>query len=327
VALHRNDSRQNGLQFRLRESLKRLHCPLAWLIKRKAGGVTVTLGVAYLSVLAHERNRQSQAQALRSQSRVLNAILEPDPISPPRSRAELAREERSTFVEAAKDRWNEEVENAVRWVQRTDWNEVREGIEDSVSRLLGRGLQKSREGIEGVEKQAGPKVQEAIERSRETGRHSIDAAAVGIDRAASAAISGVEKAGVEAKDSARRVVASAKDQVQQTGAKAGAHDAAEAIRRSGGTVDAARSAVRGAISKGIEKGREALGISQDGVGLGEENLESKEQLSSLSSTSAVEKALQERYQRRPEKSVEDALAERYTPIDARDNTVSGVYNK
>jgi altered-inheritance-of-mitochondria protein 5 len=239
------------------------------------------------------------------------------------------------------------VENAVRWVQRTDWNEVREGIEDSVSRLLGRGLQKSREGIEEVEKQAGPKVQEAIERSRETGRHSIDAAAVGIDRAASAAISGVEKAGFEAKESARRVVASAKGQLQQTGAKAadyrdvaiaradkaaadtkaGAQDAAEAIRRSGGTVDAARSAVRGAISKGIEKGREALGITQNGVGLGKENLESKEQLSSLSSTSAVEKALQERYQRRPEKSVEDALAERYKPIDARDNTVSGVYNK
>jgi len=88
------------------------------------------------------------------------------PLPPPQSRAELAREERSTLLEAAKDRWNDEVENAVRWVQRTDWNEVREGMEGAVSRLLGSGLQKSREGIEEAEKQATPKVQEAVDRSK-----------------------------------------------------------------------------------------------------------------------------------------------------------------
>jgi altered-inheritance-of-mitochondria protein 5 len=339
----RSNRYQNGLHFWLCRSRKPFHCPFTftWLIQCKAGGVTVTLGVAYLTVLAHERNRQAQAQALRSQSRVLNTLCEPEPISPPRSRAELAREERSTLTETAKDRWNEEVENAVRWVQRKDWNEVRGSLEDSVSRLLGGGLQKSREGIDEVEKQAGPKVQEAIDRSRAAGKSGVDAAAAGIDRAAAAAISGTERAGDEAKKSARKVATSSKEQLQQTGAKAAdyrdaarastdkaaaeaktsAHDAADAIRSSGGTVDAARSAVRGVISKGIEKGREALGKAQNTIGLVEEKLGSKAQPPTLSSLSAVEKAFQERYEKRPEKSVEEALAERYKPIDAKDNTV------
>jgi len=91
----------------------------------KTGGVTLTLGIAYLTVLAHERNRQAQAQQLRSQSRVLTGLLDPAPIPPPQTRADLAREERGTLIETAKDRWNEEVESAVRWVQRTDLNDVR----------------------------------------------------------------------------------------------------------------------------------------------------------------------------------------------------------
>lgn len=277
--------------------------------------------MAYLTVLAHERNRQAQAQALRSQARVLNTLYELEPISPPRSRAELAREERSTLTEIAKDRWNEEIENAVRWVQRTDWNEVRGNLEDSVSRLLGGGLQKSREGIDEVERQTGPKVQEAIDRRRAAGKSGVDAAAAGIDRAAAAAVSGAERAGDEAKKSARKVTASTKEQFEETGAKISAHDAADAIRSSGGTVDAARSAVRGVISKGIEKGREALGKAQDGIALVEEKLGSNAQPSAPTSLSAVEKALKERYEKQPEKSVEEALAERYKPIDAKDNTV------
>lgn len=333
----------HGLHFWLCRSRKPLHCPFTftWLIQCKAGGVTVTLGVAYLTVLAHERNRQAQAQALRSQSRVLNTLCEPEPILPPQSRAELAREERSTLTETAKDRWNEEVENAVRWVQRKDWNEVRESLEGSVARLLGGGLQKSRDGIDEAEKLAGPKVQEAIDRSRAAGKSGVDAAAAGIDRAAATAISGVEKASDEAKKSARRVATSSKEQLQQTGSKAAdsrdaarastykaavdaktsAHDAADAIRSSGGTVDAARSAVRGVISKGIEKGREVLGKAQDTIDLVEEKLGSKPQPPALNTLSAVEKALQERYEKRPEKTVEEALAERYKPIGAKDNTV------
>jgi altered-inheritance-of-mitochondria protein 5 len=287
--------------------------------------------VAYLTVLAHERNRLAQAQALRSQSRVLQSLYEPEPTAPPRSRHELAREERSTFTETAKDRWNEEVSNAVRWVQTKDWSEVRESIEDSVARLWSGGLEKSREGIEDAENKARPSVQEAIERTRAAGKSGIDAAASGIDRAAAATISGAEKVGSEAKQGAKRIAASSKEQVREAAnpkaekaaadVKSGAHDAASAIRNSGGTVDAARNVVRGAISKGIEKGREVFGKAQSTITGAEEKLESKTGEAALSSPSAIEHALQERYEKRPEQSVEEALAERYKPIDAKDKTV------
>jgi altered-inheritance-of-mitochondria protein 5 len=271
--------------------------------------VTVTLGLAYLTILAHERNRQAQGQALRSQARVLNGLLEPAPISPPQSRADLAREERSTLVEAAKDRWNAELENAVRWVQRTDWSEVREGMEGAVARLLGGGLQKSQDGIAEAEKQAPPKVKEAI------------------DRAAAAAVSGAEKAEAEAVGSARRLsestksaaskaIASSKEELEVAEAKAAEYrDAAKSSAQ-----DVAES-IKDAVSKGIETGKEAIGKVQEAVGLGKEAAES--QVQSLSNASAVERALHERYEKPHglEKTVEEVLAERYQPLDSRDNTV------
>ena len=294
--------------------------------------MTVTLGVAYLTVLAHERNRQAQAQALRSQARVLNNLLEPVPLPPLQSRAELAREERGTLVETAKDRWNAEVENAVRLVHRTDWDEVREGMEGVVARLLGTRLEKSREAIEEVEKKSGPTVQEAVDRSKAAAKMGTDQAAASIDRVASATVSGVEKG-----------FASTKEQLRQAGAKSaaygdavkaktdrvvanvrvGSQDAAQTSRYPGGTVDAARGAVRDAVSKGIGKGREVLGQAQAAVGLATDKLESKAQSTEWSHSSAVEKALHERYEK-PDglnKSVEEVLEERYKPIDARDNTV------
>ncbi|KAG9234402.1 hypothetical protein BJ875DRAFT_16283 [Amylocarpus encephaloides] len=302
------------------------------------GGVTLTLGLAYLTVLTHERNRQAQASALRSQSRLLQSLLEPTPIPLPQTRAELAREERSTLVEAAKDRWNDEVENAVRWVQKTNWDEVRENMEGSVARLLGVGHEKSREGVEAAGKNASPIAQQALERSRAAAKDAAEHAAVTIDKTAG----GAQRLGLDAKDN----LATAKDKAvelakekstlvgERTGefkdaaksrtdravadAKTGAQSAANSIQRSGGTVDAVRGAVREAVSKGIEKGKEALGKA-------EEKLESvgSKLIPTSSESSAVEKALHERYQKPDalKKSAEEILAERYKPIDSRDNTV------
>jgi len=307
------------------------------------GGVTLTLGIAYLTVLAHERTRRQQAEALRFQSRVLNALFEPAYLPPPQSRAELAREERSTVIEAAKDRWNDEVENAVRWVQRTDWSEVREGMEGAVARLLGSGLQKSREGIEEAEKVAAPKVREAVDWSKAKAEKGAETAAAGVDKAAAKTISGADRAGAVAKDQAGKIKESAKKQLDHAGvktagakdtavaqtrgtvadAKASAHGIATSIKQSGGTVDATRGVVRDAINKGIVKGKEAIGKAQAVVGLAAEKIESKGQSTLLSHSSAVEKALHERYEQpRPlTKTVEEALEERYKPIDKRDNTV------
>jgi len=285
---------------------------------------------------------------------VLNGLLEPTPLPPPQSRAELAREERGSLVETAKDRWNDELENAVRVIQRTDWTGVREGMEGAVARLLGGGLQKSREGIEEAERQAGPKVQEAVDRSKAAVRQSANQAAVGVDKAAAATIAGVERVGTEAKEGAKTLTSTARETADKAAAaskaklsraeeksaevrdaakaktnravadtKSGAHEAADSIRRSGGTVDAARGAVRDVVSKGIEKGKEAIGKAQAAIGLAEERLESKLQSSTLSHSSAVEKALHERYERPDSlnKTVEEALEERYKPLDARDNSV------
>jgi len=296
------------------------------------GGVTLTLGIAYLTVLAHERNRQSQAAHLRSQSRVLQTLLEPPSLPPPQTRAELAREERSTLIEAAKDRWNEEIEHAVRWVQHTDWEDVREGMEGAISRLLGSGLQKSREGIEEVEKTAGPKVQEAVNRSkisvenagaeaRKTASSIGDAVKAKADDVAASAKTNLDQAGETS--AAYGSAAKAKAERAAAETRSGSHDAADAVRNSGGTVDAARGVVRDAIGKGIEKGKEALGKAQAAVGLAADNIESKAQSSTSIQTSAVEKALKERYEK-PDglnKSVEEVLAERYQPVDSRDNTV------
>ncbi|PMD27421.1 hypothetical protein NA56DRAFT_654231 [Hyaloscypha hepaticicola] len=307
------------------------------------GGVTLTLGIAYLTVLAHERNRRAQAEALRSQSRVLTSLLEPSPTPPPQSRADLAREERSSLTETLKDRWNNEVENSVRRVQRTDWNEVREGMEGAIARLLGSGLQKSQEGIEKAEKQAAPIFQEAVDRSKAAAKKGADEAAARIDRAAAATISGTERAGAQAKAGASKIASAAKEKLSQTGEKTGelgsstkaeadrltadaktsAQDALETVRHPGGTIDAARGALRDTFSKGIEKGKEAIGKAQAAVGLATEKIESKAQAASLSHSSAVEKALHERYEKSNplDKTVEETLAERYKPIGERDNTV------
>ncbi|KAE8445315.1 hypothetical protein EG329_013553 [Mollisiaceae sp. DMI_Dod_QoI] len=287
------------------------------------GGVTLTLGLAYLTVIGHERNRRAQAFSLHTQSRVLDSLLEPTPLPPPQTRAELAREERSTVIETAKDRWNAEVENAIRWVQRTDWNEIREGMEGAVSRILGSGIQKSREGIEEAEKKAGPRVLEAVDRSKAAAWHAADEAAAGVNRAAAATIAGVDRVGTRAKEAASKMAASTKEQAAEArdsvnaktsrataNAKSGARDAGEGVKHSGGTVDAARGALRDAVSKGIDRAHAA-------VGLATEKLESKAQSSALSHSSAVEKALHERYQEPKvlDKPLEEAFEERYKPIN------------
>ncbi|KAI0974054.1 hypothetical protein F4678DRAFT_395883 [Xylaria arbuscula] len=119
------------------------------------GGVTLTLGVAYLTLLAHQRNREQQAAILRQQTYLLHGVVDPLPPVLPPTRAETAAFDRANFTEAAKDRWNAEIENAVRWAQTKDWTEVREGVETAISRLWARGLGEAQEAAEkGEEKGA-----------------------------------------------------------------------------------------------------------------------------------------------------------------------------
>jgi len=117
--------------------------------------------------------------------------------------------------------------------------------------------------------------------------------------------------------------ASAKAKTERATAetKSGAHEVADSIKNSGGTVDAARGAVRDVISKGIEKGKEAIGKATAAAGLAEDKVAAK--VKSSGGSSDVEKALRQRYEKADalNKSPEEVLAERYTPTQKRDSTV------
>ncbi|KAM5352371.1 hypothetical protein ACJ41O_005094 [Fusarium nematophilum] len=217
------------------------------------GGVTLTLSLAYLSVLAHQRTREQQGQALRSQALALQGLVDPFPPLPPPTRSEAAAAQRANAVEVAKERWNTEVENAARWVQHTDWVQVREGLEDSVSRLWARTFGSPSENTG----QASPAVKQEAARLGEAS-----------GKVAAAAKGAFEKAKAEGKEFIHAALDHSKD-------------------------------------------KESVDIAQeDGT---------------LPIPSPVEKALQQRFQK-PEaeegnRTVEEALKERYTPMDKRDNTV------
>lgn len=108
----------------------------------------MTLSIACLSVLAHQRNRLAQGDALRSQAYLLDTLSTPQGPPgarvlppPPPSRAERAAAARATLTERAKDRWNSEVSNAARWAQgATGPAAAAEQIEEAVGRVWSRAL-------------------------------------------------------------------------------------------------------------------------------------------------------------------------------------------
>lgn len=118
--------------------------------------MTLVLGISYLSLQAHRRTRERQAETLRANTYILNSLSYiPATAPPPRTVAEelalleqqqelLARAESKRrnlsasnegFFDKAKDRWNSEIEGAVRWAANTDWASVRQDAEVAASRL------------------------------------------------------------------------------------------------------------------------------------------------------------------------------------------------
>lgn len=316
-------------------------------LQLQTGGVTLTLGLAYLTVYTHQRNRASQSTSLRSQSRILQSLTNPPPPLPSPSSPQAYRyaSEQTSVVDSFKDSWNTEIESAVRWIQRTDFNELRNNLEGSVARLWTNGLVKGREGIEIVEDAAGPRVREVIDVTKTKAGEYKDKAAVGVDRAAASAISGIERAGAgvveggskiaalakekasnakqESKDAAQKAeqkAAALKDAAEAKTARAGAETRSsvqDAKRSSAGTVDAARGAVRDVISKGIQKGKEVVGKAQEAVGLATERVERRVK-AEVSPVSSQEAALARRYApvQIDTRTPEQVLADRYRPIDA-----------
>ncbi|KAI0387156.1 hypothetical protein F5Y04DRAFT_275612 [Hypomontagnella monticulosa] len=180
------------------------------------GGVTLTLGVAYLTVLAHQRNREHQAAVLRQQTRLISGIIDPLPPALPPTRSEAAAAERAHFVEKAKDRWNAEVEGAVRWVQNKDWDEVREGVEMALGRLWARTF-------------GDPQEQEAASRAR----------------------SDVDTKLSQGREKAASVAAAAKNAYADAKAKG-----SEVATRTEEKVEETRGSIFNTIASGFRKGKE-----------------------------------------------------------------------
>lgn len=189
--------------------------------------MTLTLGVAYLTLLAHQRNREQQAAILRQQTYLLSSVIDPLPPALPPTRAELAAFDRANLTEAAKDRWNAEIENAVRWAQSKDWTEVREGVETAVGRLWARALGQAQEGEE-------------------------KGTAVARDL--------LRKSSEDAGNQTNSVSAAAKSAYADAKARS-----SEVASKTEAKAEEAKGTVMSAIGKGIEKGKEVLGKAKSAV--------------------------------------------------------------
>ncbi|TKA64569.1 hypothetical protein B0A55_10453 [Friedmanniomyces simplex] len=108
------------------------------------GGFTLTTALIHLSLSIHARNRVAQSASLHQQSLVLNQLVDGPSLPLPPS---APRAVQAGVWETAKDRWNAELEGNVKKLQSTDWNGVRDQMEEGVSRLWRRAFQKGREGV------------------------------------------------------------------------------------------------------------------------------------------------------------------------------------
>lgn len=277
---------------------------------------------------------------------MLNSVLDPpQQIPPPLTRAEIARQERSTITERAKDRWNEEIEKGVRWLQNTDWDAVRENAEDKIASALGITLQKSREGIEEGERRAKPYIDEAgkqIEhgttRVKDEGHRIVNDAAKGAirgveeakvyaDAGAAKAQSGIAQASAKvgetsqsAKDAGKKAFSTAKAKANEVvsssekAAERGAEHSKEAIDQARtkaatagpGTVDAIRNTVRDTVNKGIEKGRELVDKTKEVVGMASDKVGAAVNGAPVA-LSAEEKAFKQRYEKTPKTELEKSV--------------------
>jgi len=103
------------------------------LTELQVAGFTLTAATLYLTATLHKRNRLTQSAALHQSNLILQNLVEPlPPVLPTRPYAKLS------FVESAKDQWNEEVEGLVRRVQETNWRGVGEEAVDGVLGLVKR---------------------------------------------------------------------------------------------------------------------------------------------------------------------------------------------
>lgn len=254
--------------------------------------MTLVLGISYLSLQAHRRTRERQAETLRANTYILNSLTYiPATAPPPKTLAEelalleqqqelLARAEEKRrnlsarnegFFDKAKDRWNTEIEGAVRWAANKDWVAAREDAEVTASRLWARAS---------------------------GGETPSDTA---------------QRAGAAVTGKAAAAAASAK----------GA--AAQAPATVGDKASEAKEAAASFWERGLNKGKEIAGQAKAGLSKAEEKAQDVVRgVAKKTGETDIEKVLQQRYEQKPDaslnKSPEELLEERYRPMVEQDNT-------
>lgn len=143
-------------------------------------------------------------------------------------------------------------------------------------------------------------------------------AAEGVDQAKTEA----KKDAAQAQQTTKSVLQEAKDRSQAaaTSAVAQARETSKSVAEA---VQVKAEQGKAAVARGIEKSKEAVEHAKVAVGLAEEKLESKLD-NALLHLSDVDRALAQRYQESRgdvmNVSVEEALAERYKPVEKQDRS-------
>ncbi|KAK7737962.1 hypothetical protein SLS53_006340 [Cytospora paraplurivora] len=265
------------------------------------GGVTLVLGISYLTLQSHRRTRERQAETLRANAYVLNSLsYVPATAPPPKTIAEeialleqqqelLARAERQqnrgvrgaltrdgadSFLEKAKEKWNSEIEGAVRWATTKDWIAAREDAEDTAARIWARAT--------GGEQPA-----------QTAGR----AGGLIAERAAAATVA-------------------ARGAAEHASARTGevAHERAAEVKEAATSI----------WERGFRKSKEVAGKAKQAVERAEQIVQDKAlEFKAAEADSSVERVLQQRYEGKDgvfSKSVEELLEERYKPMVEQDNS-------
>ncbi|KAK8215169.1 hypothetical protein M8818_002179 [Zalaria obscura] len=177
------------------------------------GGLTLTTTLLYVSLSLHERNRLYQSTLLRQSSLVLNNITTPTPpTAPPTARTIVPG-----VAERVKERWNRELEENVRRLQRVDWSGLVTGAEGVVGRVLGRvGEEVGRDAqiagakIHGAAVVAEQKAEKGWQRVQESAKEGLREAEVlarkGVERVEQAgkdAVEGAKEAGHKVKEDSK----------------------------------------------------------------------------------------------------------------------------
>lgn len=161
------------------------------------GGATLTYSILYFTLYVHKANRNAQHTLLSQSHILLNSAVEPLPPLPELPAYEVRR---TSLTEELKDRWNGEIEHAVRRLQTTDWDEVRQRWEKRIGNVFQR-LGESDTGREVVA--AGDRLKDNAAVAGDRLKDTVAAAADGAKDAAKSMRDNVIGATEEAKDAAK----------------------------------------------------------------------------------------------------------------------------